>query len=87
MSDPWRRGAARADGNIARSILRYTLPIVTSNLLYLCIPLANRSLITIFYGFSETGQFSLAFDIGTKAVQAIGSTLDVLLVPDCGARP
>jgi O-antigen/teichoic acid export membrane protein len=52
---------------------------VAANLLYLCIPLVNRSLITIYYGFSETGQFSLAFDIGTKAVQAIGSTLDVVL--------
>ncbi len=65
--------------SIAKSILRYSMPIVTANLLYICIPLANRSLIAIFYGFSETGQFSLAYDIGTKAVQAIGSTLDVLL--------
>ena len=64
---------------VARSLLRYAMPIVAANLLYLCIPLANRSLIAIFYGFSETGQFSLAYDIGTKAVQAIGSTLDVLL--------
>ena len=65
--------------SIARSILRYSIPIVAANLLYICIPLANRSVIAIYYGFSETGQFSLAYDIGTKAVQAIGSTLDVLL--------
>ena len=64
---------------VARSLLRYSMPIVAANLLYLCIPLANRSLIAVLYGFSETGQFSLAYDIGTKAVQAIGSTLDVLL--------
>ncbi len=68
-----------ADVCVARSILRYSMPIVAANLLYLCIPLANRALITVYYGFSETGQFSLAFDIGTKAVQAIGSTMDVLL--------
>ncbi len=43
------------------------------------IPLANRSIIAVLYGFSETGQFSLAYDIGTKAVLAIGSTLDVFL--------
>ena len=55
------------------------MPIVAANVLYMSIPLANRSLIAIVYGFSETGQFSLAYDIGTKAVQAIGSTLDVLL--------
>lgn len=78
LSDPFAL-ATLARLRIARSILRYSLPIVAANLLYLCIPLANRSLITIYYGFSETGQFSLAFDIGTKAVQAIGSTLDVLL--------
>ena len=59
--------------------MSYGLPIVGANLLYLTIPLANRSLAAIFYGFSETGQFSLAYDMGTKAVQAIGSTLDVIL--------
>jgi O-antigen/teichoic acid export membrane protein len=78
LADPGAE-ARLASLGVARSIWRYTLPIVASNLLYLCIPLANRSLITIFYGFAETGQFSLAYDIGTKAVQAIGSTLDVLL--------
>lgn len=78
LSDPGAE-ARLAGFTIARSILRYSLPIVAANLLYICIPLANRSLIAIYYGFSETGQFSLAYDIGTKAVQAIGSTLDVLL--------
>ncbi|ACB95697.1 lipopolysaccharide biosynthesis protein [Beijerinckia indica] len=63
----------------ASALVRYSLPIVCANLLYLSIPLANRSLIAIFYGFSETGQFSLAFDFGTKAIQAIGSALDVVL--------
>ncbi len=74
-----RRGGAARQPAVARSILRYALPIVAANLLYLCIPLANRALVAVYYGFSETGQFSLAYDIGTKAVQAIGSTLDVLL--------
>jgi O-antigen/teichoic acid export membrane protein len=64
---------------IAKSILRYSLPIVAANVLYLAIPLANRSIVAILYGFSETGQFSLAYDVGNKAVQAIGSTLDVVL--------
>ncbi len=64
---------------VARRLAGYALPIVTANLLYLCIPLGNRALVTVFYGFSETGQFSLAYDIGSKVVQAIGSTLDVLL--------
>jgi O-antigen/teichoic acid export membrane protein len=69
----------QANFAIAKSIMRYSLPIVFANLLYLAIPLANRSLAAILYGFSESGQFSLAYDIGNKAVLAIGSTLDVVL--------
>jgi O-antigen/teichoic acid export membrane protein len=64
---------------IAGALMAYSLPIVVANLLYLVIPLANRSIIAIFYGFSETGQFSLAYDFGTKAIQAIGSALDIVL--------
>jgi len=64
---------------IARSLMAYSLPIVGANLLYLAIPLANRSILAILDGFSETGQFSLAYDFGTKAVQAIGSALDIVL--------
>ncbi|MGO9133564.1 MAG: lipopolysaccharide biosynthesis protein [Methylovirgula sp.] len=68
-----------ASRDTVKTVLHYALPIVAANLLYVAIPLANRSIITILYGFSETGQFSLAFDLGNKAVQAIGSTLDVVL--------
>jgi O-antigen/teichoic acid export membrane protein len=63
----------------AKLIFAYSVPIVLANVLYISIPLANRSIIAILYGFSETGQFSLAYDLGSKAIQAIGSTLDVVL--------
>jgi O-antigen/teichoic acid export membrane protein len=43
------------------------------------IPLANRALITHLYGFAETGQFSLAYDLGLRAVLALGSAMDVFL--------
>ncbi len=69
----------RARLSIARSLMAYSLPIVGANLLYLAIPLANRSILAILDGFSETGQFSLAYDFGTKAIQAIGSALDIVL--------
>ena len=69
----------RRSRSIAAALMRYSLPIVAANLLYLAIPLANRSIIAVLYGFSETGQFSLAYDLGSKAIQAIGSTLDVVL--------
>ncbi len=65
--------------SIARSLMAYSLPIVGANLLYLAIPLANCSILAILQGFSETGQFSLAYDFGTKAIQAIGSALDIVL--------
>jgi len=68
-----------AQRKLALDCLRYSLPIVTANVLYLAIPLLNRSLVTARYGFAETGQFSLAYDIGTRVVAAIGSALDVLL--------
>ena len=71
-----RRLAQRA---LALNCLRYSAPIVAANVLYLGIPLINRALITHRFGFAETGQFSLAFDIGTRVVAAIGSALDVLL--------
>jgi O-antigen/teichoic acid export membrane protein len=65
--------------SIAENLIWYSFPIVAANLLYLSIPLANRSIIAVLYGFSETGQFSLAYDFGTKAIQAIGSALDLVL--------
>lgn len=64
---------------LARDCLRYSLPIVSANALYLLIPLVNRSLVAARFGFGESGQFSLAFDLGARIVAALGSTLDVLL--------
>ena len=74
-------GATRQHASLATAklIFSYSLPIVCANVLYLSIPLANRAIVATLYGFSETGQFSLAFDLGSKAIQAIGSTLDVVL--------
>ncbi len=69
----------RAQYDLARSYLGYAFPIIAANLLYLLIPFLNRSLAAKYYGFAETGQFSLAFDLGLRAVQAVGSALDVLL--------
>lgn len=64
---------------LALEYARYSLPIVAANVLYLAIPLINRTFVTAHYGFAETGQFSLAYDIGTRLIAAVGSALDVLL--------
>lgn len=78
LSDEGARPAL-AERSIARECFLYAAPIVGANLLYLFIPLANRALAARWYGYAETGQFSLAYDIGTRVVAAIGSALDVLL--------
>jgi O-antigen/teichoic acid export membrane protein len=65
--------------SLAYEYAQYSVPIVAANVLYLAIPLANRTLITSHLGFAETGHFSLAYDIGTRLIAAVGSALDVLL--------
>ena len=59
--------------------MRYAMPIVFANMLYQIIPLADRAMIAHRYGFAESGQFSLAYDLGIRIALAVGSTLDVLL--------
>lgn len=71
--------SSKARFSTARHLLSYGLPIITANLLYTAIPLANRALITHLHGFAETGQFSLAYDLGLRAILAIASAMDVLL--------
>jgi O-antigen/teichoic acid export membrane protein len=68
-----------AQRGLAGQALRYALPIVLANMLYQVIPLVDRALIAQRFGFAESGQFSLAYDLGIRVVLAIGSTLDVLL--------
>ncbi len=68
-----------ADRALLRQYVGYSAPIVAAVVLYILIPLANRDLAARLYGFAETGRFALSFDLGQRAVQAIGSALDVLL--------
>lgn len=82
----WRNGMAdgdagreKVDPQLVQRYAGYALPIVAAIVLYQLIPLANRDLAARFYGFAETGRFALAYDLGQRAVQAIGSALDVLL--------
>lgn len=65
--------------SLAFDYMRYSVPIVAANFLYLMIPFINRALVAAWYGFAQTGQFSLALDIGTRVMAAVGTALDVLL--------
>ncbi len=70
-------GAARIQ--TAATLAAYSAPIVAAHLIYQAIPLATRSVVASVYDLAETGQFALAFDLGMRAVLALGQALDVLL--------
>lgn len=78
LLDPGARPAA-ARRVEAASFMRYGLPIVLAGVIWQTMPLLNRSVVASTWGFAETGQFALAYDMGVRLVAAIGSTLDVLL--------
>ncbi|HUO54317.1 MAG TPA: lipopolysaccharide biosynthesis protein [Rhodoblastus sp.] len=69
----------RSESQFVRRYAHYAAPIVAAVVLYQLIPLANRDLAARTFGFAETGRFALAYDLGLRAVMAIGSALDVLL--------
>jgi len=75
------RGAGPNHGRwpLAKDFMRYGLPFVGASILFQMIPLANRALVSGLYGFGETGQFSLANDIGVRVLSAIAAAMDVLL--------
>jgi O-antigen/teichoic acid export membrane protein len=75
------RGAGPGLGRwgLAKSFMAYGVPFVASGILFQAIPLVNRTVVSSLFGFGETGQFSLANDLGVRVLAAIASTLDVLL--------
>jgi O-antigen/teichoic acid export membrane protein len=78
LADP-AASPLQARAALAAQFMRYGLPLIGASILFQLIPLANRVIVGGLYGFGETGQFSLANDIGFRVLSAIGSTLDVLL--------
>jgi O-antigen/teichoic acid export membrane protein len=85
MAVAWRRlrdpdvRILRPDWLKVREFAAYGLPIIVSILIYLLIPLWNRAAIAGDLGFAASGQFSLAYDIGVRVVQTVGSALDIIL--------
>jgi O-antigen/teichoic acid export membrane protein len=69
----------RAQRMLAAEYLHYGLPLVWATILFQLIPLGNRMIVSYLYGYGETGQYSLANDLGVRILAAIASTLDVLL--------
>jgi O-antigen/teichoic acid export membrane protein len=70
------RGAQRS---LVVEFIGYGLPLVSASILFQLIPLINRMIVSGLYGFGESGQFSLANDLGVRILSAIASTIDVLL--------
>ncbi len=63
-----------------KTFAAYALPIMFANVLIQAIPLFNRTLISQKIGFDATGQYSLAYDFGTRIMAGVGSALDILLL-------
>jgi O-antigen/teichoic acid export membrane protein len=78
LVDEAARGG-RAERWLVSKFLAYGMPIVGASVLYQSIPLLNRILVSRLFGFAEAGQFSLAYDIGTRIVNTLGSALDAVL--------
>jgi O-antigen/teichoic acid export membrane protein len=81
-SRAWRLEVNRFRGgqrSVAIDCMHYAMPIVAANVLYAGISLINRYLMTDWYGFAETGYFSLASDLGGRLIGAVGTALDALL--------
>ena len=64
---------------LAFEYISYGLPLVAASILLQFIPLANRMIVSALYGYGETGQYSLANDLGVRILATIASTFDVLL--------
>ena len=69
----------RAERWLVSKFLAYGMPIVAASVLFQSILLLNRILVSRLFGFAEAGQFSLAYDIGTRIVNTLGSALDAVL--------
>lgn len=59
--------------------MRYGWPICLGSLIYQSIPMLDRALAAQWHGLAEAGQFALAFDLSIRMLNALGSSLDVLL--------
>jgi len=70
---------SRAERWLVSKFLAYGMPIVAASVLYQSIPLLNRILVSRLLGFAEAGQFSLAYDLGIRIVNTLGSALDAIL--------
>lgn len=73
-------GFATARADLARSFVRYGLPLVAGNAVYSLIPLLNRALLADRYGLGEAGYFALASDIGLRLFATMASMLEILLL-------
>ncbi|GAB6842459.1 O-antigen/teichoic acid export membrane protein [Methylorubrum rhodinum] len=79
LTDPRHRPDVERGRTMLRVFVTYGLPLIAANVVYQLLPFANRSAIAAVGGFSESGYFSLASDIGTRIFGTLGAALDVLL--------
>jgi O-antigen/teichoic acid export membrane protein len=71
---------AKASLKHIKTFAIYALPIMFANVLIQAIQLFNRTLLSKTLGFDATGQYSLAYDFGTRIMAGLGSALDIFLL-------
>jgi O-antigen/teichoic acid export membrane protein len=69
----------RPDWKAAKRYFLYGFPVIVASMIYYLIPLWNRTAIASSLGFAASGQFSLAYDLGIRVVQTMGSAIDIIL--------
>lgn len=69
----------RIDPALLREFLRYCAPLILSLVVYQLVPFVNRGFLAAWYGFGESGQFSLAYDTLGRIMFALGASLEFIL--------
>lgn len=64
-----------------RIFAAYAFPLIAGNVILTTIPLLNRGQMAAMHGLAEAGYFSLASEIGMKALATVSATLEILLLP------
>ncbi len=70
---------------IIKQFVRYGVPLMLANMFYLLMTFVSRAMIVDAFGYAQAGQFALAADMGQRVFSTLGSAVDILLFPACGA--
>jgi len=76
--NPPKTHHARARGVMIKQAAAYSWPLILAMVIASAMALMNRSFISIMFNYSETGQFSLPYDLGVRLFNALGLSFDFM---------